>query len=377
MALVLNEEQQLLRDSAKTFLQECSPLDSLRKLRDSGEEWSPNLWSNMAEMGWAGIVIPEQYDGLDFGYVGAGMLFEEFGRTLTSSPLLSSALVCSSLIAGLGSDDQKQEMLPSIASGELIMTLALDETIRFDPSATAMTAVADGNEYILSGNKVHVLDGGIAQILLVVARTTGADGDQDGLSIFMIASDSMGLDISSTRNVDNHLATNIHFDSVRVGGDTLLGEAGKAWQQLEKALDIGAICSASEMLGIAQESFERTVDYLKERKQFGVAVGSFQALQHRAALLFCELHLSRSVVLRALQALDEEDSDRSLLASVAKVKCGETVKLAVNEAVQMHGGIGMTDEFDIGFFMKRAAATRQEYGDEYHHSDRFAKLRGY
>jgi alkylation response protein AidB-like acyl-CoA dehydrogenase len=377
MALVLNEEQQLLRDSAKTFLQECSSLDSLRKLRDSGEEWSPNLWSNMAEMGWAGIVIPEQYDGLDFGYVGAGMLFEEFGRTLTSSPLLSSALVCSSLIAGLGSDDQKQEMLPSIASGELIMTLALDETIRFDPSATAMTAVADGNEYILSGNKVHVLDGGIAQILLVVARTTGADGDQDGLSIFMIASDSMGLDISSTRNVDNHLATNIHFDSVRVGGDTLLGEAGKAWQQLEKALDIGAICSASEMLGIAQESFERTVEYLKERKQFGVAVGSFQALQHRAALLFCELHLSRSVVLRALQALDEDSTDRSLLASVAKVKCGETVKLAVNEAVQMHGGIGMTDEFDIGFFIKRAAATRQEYGDEYYHSDRFAKLRGY
>jgi alkylation response protein AidB-like acyl-CoA dehydrogenase len=377
MALVLNEEQQLLRDSAKTFLQECSPLDSLRKLRDSGEEWSPNLWSNMAEMGWAGIVIPEQYDGLDFGYVGAGMLFEEFGRTLTSSPLLSSALVCSSLIAGLGSDDQKQEMLPSIASGELVMTLALDETIRFDPSATAMTAVADGNEYILSGNKVHVLDGGIAQILLVVARTTGADGDQDGLSIFMIASDSMGLDISSTRNVDNHLVKNIQFDSVRVGGDSLLGKAGKAWQQLEKALDIGAICSASEMLGIAQESFERTVEYLKERKQFGVAVGSFQALQHRAALLFCELHLSRSVVLRALQALDEEDSDRSLLASVAKVKCGETVKLAVNEAVQMHGGIGMTDEFDIGFFIKRAAATRQEYGDEYYHSDRFAKLRGY
>jgi alkylation response protein AidB-like acyl-CoA dehydrogenase len=377
MALVLNEEQQLLRDSAKTFLQECSSLDSLRKLRDSGEEWSPNLWSNMAEMGWAGIVIPEQYDGLDFGYVGAGMLFEEFGRTLTSSPLLSSALVCSSLIAGLGSDDQKQEMLPSIASGELIMTLALDETIRFDPSATAMTAVADGNEYILSGNKVHVLDGGIAQILLVVARTTGADGDQDGLSIFMIASNSKGLDISSTRNVDNHLVTNIQFDSVRVGGDSLLGKAGKAWQQLEKALDIGAICSASEMLGIAQESFERTIDYLKERKQFGVAVGSFQALQHRAALMFCELHLSRSVVLRALQALDEDSTDRSLLASVAKVKCGETVKLAVNEAVQMHGGIGMTDEFDIGFFMKRAAATRQEYGDEYHHSDRFAKLRGY
>ena len=377
MALVLNEEQQLLRDSAKTFLQECSPVESLRKLRDSGEEWSSALWADMADMGWTGIVIPEQYDGLEFGYVGAGMLFEECGRTLASSPLLSSALVCSSLLAGLGNEDQKQALLPAIASGELILTLALDESARFDPSATSMTAVADGQGFVLNGSKVHVLDGMIAHKLLVVARTEGVAGDRDGLSVFLLDRESDGLSISATRNVDNHLVASIEFDSVHVDPGALLGEAGKSWAQLEKALDIGAVCSSAELLGIAQESFERTVQYLKERKQFGVLVGSFQALQHRAAVLFGELDLSRSLVLKALQAIDEDSADRSLLASVTKVKCGKTAKLAVNEAVQMHGGIGMTDEFDIGFFMKRSAAARQEYGDDYYHSDRFAQLRGY
>ncbi len=217
----------------------------------------------------------------------------------------------------------------------------------------------------------------IAHKLLVAARTAGVAGDKEGLSVFLLERESEGLTISATRNADNHLVANIEFNSVHVDSGALLGEAGNSWSQLEKALDIGAVCSSAELLGIAQESFERTIQYLKERKQFGVLVGSFQALQHRAASLFCELDLSRSVVLKALQAIDEDSADRSLLASVAKVKCGKTAKLAVNEAVQMHGGIGMTDEFDIGFFMKRSAAARQEYGDDYYHSDRFAQLRGY
>ena len=377
MALVLNEEQLLLRDSAKTFLQECSPVSSLRALRDAGEEWSPELWTDMAEMGWTGIVIPQEYGGLEFGYVGAGLLLEECGRTLASSPLLSSALVCSSIVAALGNDDQKQAVLPAIASGKMILTLALNETNRFDPLATAMTAEVDGDGFVLNGSKVHVLDGNIAKKLLVVARTAGAPGDREGLGVFLVERDSEGLTFSNTRSVDNHLAADIQFDTVRVDPDSLLGEAGKSWPQLEKALDIGAVCSSAEMLGIAEESFEQTIQYLKERKQFGVAIGSFQALQHRAALIFCELDLCRSVVLKALQAIDEDSADRSLMASVAKFKCGNTVKLAVNEAVQMFAGIGMTDEFDIGFFMKRSAATRQEYGDDYYHSDRFARLRGY
>ena len=377
MALVLNEEQQLLQDSAKTFLQECSPVSSLRKLRDGGESWSPVLWADMIEMGWPGIVIPEQYDGLEFGYVGAGLLIEECGRTLASSPLMSSALVCSSLVNSLCNEEQKQAILPAIASGELILTLALNETARPCPEATRMTAVADGDGFVLNGNKVHVIDGMIAHKLLVVARTDGVAGDQDGLSVFMVDRELQGLTFTGITNADNHQVANIQFNAAHVGPEALLGVAGKCWPELERALDIGAVCSAAELFGIAQESFARTIQYLKERKQFGVFVGSFQALQHRAAHLFCELNLCRSMVLKALQAVDENSADRSLLASAAKIKCGKTAKLAVNEAVQMHGGIGMTDEFDIGFFMKRSAAARQEYGDEYYHSDRFGQLRGY
>jgi alkylation response protein AidB-like acyl-CoA dehydrogenase len=377
MALVLNEEQQMLRDSAKSFIQESSPVSVLRDLRDRGEEWSADLWAGMAEMGWTGITIPEKYDGLEFGHVGAGLIFEECGRTLASSPLLSTSLVCASLINGLGSDLQKQSLLPSIASGELIVTLALSEVSRFDPASITMAAMEDTDGFVLGGTKTHVIDGGIANKLLVVARTGGAPGDRDGLSLFVVDRDNEGLGIDMTLNADSRMTATISFTSVRVGRDALLGEVGAAWHQLERALDIGAVFSAAELLGLAQEAFERTLGYLKERKQFGVPVGTFQGLQHRAAQLFCELELCKSAVLKALQAVDEGGADRSLLASLAKAKMAKTAKLAVNEAVQMHGGIGMTDEFDIGFFMKRAAAASQEYGDYYYHTDRFARLRGY
>ena len=377
MALVLNEEQQMLRDSAKTFIQESSPVSALRELRDSGAEWSPELWSGMAEMGWTGIAISEDFGGLEFGYVGAGLVIEECGRTLAASPLLSSSFVCASLLEAVGSNTQKETLLPAIAAGERIFTLALGESDRLDPSGIAMTAAADGDAFVLNGSKNHVVDGGIANTFVVVARTAGDSGDQDGLGLFLVDRDAEGLSIDTTFNADNRLVASLSFDSVRVAAEDVLGESGAAWPALERALDIGAVLSAAELLGIAQESFERTLGYLKERKQFGVVVASFQALQHRAAQLFCELELCKSCVLKALQAIDQDSPDRSRLASMAKAKVARTSKLAVNEAVQMHAGIGMTDEFDIGFFMKRSAAASQEYGDYYYHADRFAELGGY
>jgi alkylation response protein AidB-like acyl-CoA dehydrogenase len=377
MALVLNEEQQMLQESARTFIQESSPISAFRELRDSGKEWSSELWEGMAEMGWAGITVPDEFGGLAFGYVGAGLVVEECGRTLTSSPLVSSSYVCASLIEALGTDMQKQTLLQAIAGGETILTLAVNESDRFGPAATAMTATKDEDGYKLQGGKVHVLDGQIAEKFIVVARTAGKVGESDGLSLFLVDKDSEGLEVTPTRNVDNRLATSLSFDSVRIGADALLGDPGCAWPALERTLDIGAAMSAAELLGVAQEAFEQTLAYLKERKQFGVPVGSFQALQHRMAQLFCELELCRSAVLKALQALDEDSERRSVLASTAKGKMAKTAKLAVNEAVQMFGGIGMTDEFDIGFFMKRAASACQEYGDYYYHADRFARLGGY
>jgi alkylation response protein AidB-like acyl-CoA dehydrogenase len=331
----------------------------------------------MAEMGWTGIAIPEEYDGLEFGYVGAGLIVEECGRTLASSPLVSTSLVCASLINALGSDAQKQALLPAIAGGQLVMALALSETSSFDPTATALTATPNADGYVLSGGKTHVLDGGIADKMIVVARTAGAPGYQDGISLFIVDRDTDGLNVEPVLKVDSRRSAELSFCSIRVPTDALLGSAGTAWPELERALDIGAVISAAELLGLSQEAFEWTLGYLKERKQFGVPIGSFQALQHRAAQLFAELELCKSAVLKALLAIDEDSADRSLLASMTKAKVAKTAKLAVNEAVQMHGGIGMTDDFDIGFFMKRSAAARQEYGDEYYHSDRFATLSGY
>ena len=377
MALVLNEEQQMLRDSAKSFIQESSPVGALRKLRDSGEEWSPELWSGMAEMGWTGMAIPDDFGGLDFGYVGAGLVLEEFGRTLAASPLLSSSFVCASLLEAAGSEAQKESLLTAIAEGKTVLTLALCEGDRFDPNSIATTAVADGDTYVLNGNKKHVLDGGLANTFIVVARLAGDADSQGGLGLFLIDRDAEGLSISTTLNADNRRVASLGFESVRATADAVVGEPGANGAALVRALDIGAALSAAELLGVAQESFERTLDYLKERKQFGVPVASFQALQHRAAQLFCELELCKSCVLKALQAIDQASPDRSRLASMAKAKVAKTSKLAVNEAVQMHAGIGMTDEFDIGFFMKRSAAACQEYGDYYFHSDRFAELGGY
>jgi alkylation response protein AidB-like acyl-CoA dehydrogenase len=377
MALILNEEQELLRDSAKDFLKERSPVALVRELRDSGREWSGELWAGMAEMGWAGIVIPEAYGGLEFGFLGAGLLVEECGRTLASSPLVSTALVCASLISSQGNEQQKSTQLPVVAGGGRILTLAWREKGRNDPADTELTATTDGDSFVLKGVKTHVTNGDYAHAFIVPARTGGAPGDREGLSLFLVERNAEGVAIESALNADNHRSATVRLDSVKVGADSLLGEQGQAWASLEKALDIGAINVAAELLGIAEESFERTIEYLKERKQFGVPIGSFQALHHRAAILFCELHLCRSLVLKALEAIDEDSEDLSLLASSAKARCGKTARLAVNEAVQMHGGIGMTDEYDIGFFMKRAAGARQEYGDEYYHSGRFATIRGY
>jgi alkylation response protein AidB-like acyl-CoA dehydrogenase len=375
MALVLSEEQQMLRDSAKTFVQEVSPVGALRLLRDGGEEWSPELWSGMAEMGWTGIAVAEEFGGLEFGYVGAGLVIEECGRTLAASPLQSSSFVCASLLETAGSEPQKESLLSEVAAGEKILALALSENDRFDPTRIEMAAVADGDGYVLSGSKKHVLDGGIADTFIVVARTQS--DSEDGLGLFLVDKDAEGLTIDTTLTADNRRVASLQFESVRVGVDAVLGEPGAIRQVLTRALDIGAVLSAAELLGIAEESFEGTLGYLKERKQFGVLVASFQALQHRAAQLFCELELCKSCVLKALQAIDQDSPERSRLASMAKAKVAKTAKLAVNEAVQMYAGIGMTDEFDIGFFMKRSAAACQEYGDYYYHADRFASLGGY
>ena len=379
MALVLNEEQEMLKESAQGFLAEHAPVSELRAQRDAGSNkgYSDTLWSQMANMGWAAILVPEEYGGLAFGHVGMAQIVEQSGRTLTASPLLSTAILGVTAINVAGSEVQKSELLEAIAGGELTMALAVDETIHHDPVQTAMSAVSKDGGYVLNGEKRFVVDGSTADKLIVATRTSGSPGDMKGISLFLVDRTSDGVNVQRTQMLDGRNAAIITFTNVEVSIDALLGEQDKGFAALSATLDAGNAHIAAELLGIAQESFDRTLHYMKERKQFGALIGSFQALQHRAAHWWSEIEMCKSVVLQVMQSLDEGDVKSSALASIAKAKLCEVAELSTNEAIQIHGGIGMTDEYEIGFFIKRARPAQMLLGGYNYHANRFALISGY
>ena len=379
MALALTEEQQLLKQTALDFFKEKAPVKALRGLRDAKDAtgFSRDLWREMAALGWAGILFPEEYGGSDFGYLGLGLVLEAAGRTLAATPLVSTVLLGGSAVMLAGSEAQRRDILPAIAAGERIMALAIDEGPRHQPLQIALKAARAGDGYKLSGEKVFVLDGHIADQLIVAARTAGKPGEAAGITLFLVDAAAKGVTRTRTFMVDSRNAARIRFDAVAVGPDAVLGEVDRGGAVLEQVLDRGRVGLAAEMLGSASEAFERTLNYLKTRQQFGVPIGSFQALKHRAAEMFCEIELAKSVVLDSLSALDERRNDVAQLASLAKARLADTLFLVSNEGVQMHGGIGMTDEEEIGFFMKRARVAEATFGDAAFHRDRYATLEGF
>jgi len=373
---VLTEEQSMLRDAARTWTQEKSPVTAFRKMRDSGAPlgYDPAAFTEMAEMGWTGVIIPEAYGGSDFGYLSLGLILEETGRTLTASPLLSSALAAASAIVLGGTDAQKEAWLPKIAGGEAVGTLAVDEGPHHNPSKVAVKAAKSGGGYAISGAKVFVLEGMAANVFVVSARTSGGENDKDGVSLFLVNADGSGVSRKALKLADSRGAANVTFDGA---AGELLGEEGKGYELLEKVLDRARAGLSAEMLGAAVQAFETTLDYLKVRVQFGQVIGSFQALQHRAAKMFTDLELARSCVEAALTAIDNNSPDTPELVSLAKAKMGDTLHLVSNEMVQMHGGIGMTDAHDAGLYLKRARAAEATYGSQAYHRDRYARLQGY
>lgn len=381
MPMILNEEQNMLKDSAKDFCANSAPIGQLRQIRDRDDPdaFDRDTWKAMVDLGWAGIPWPEEFGGLAFGYKGLGVVTEETGRTLTASPLFGTVWLAGSAVNIGGTEAQKSSLLPAIAGGELLMALALEESHRHSPYGVATTATTDGDGYRLSGSKSFVVDGNSADKFVVVARTSGKPGDRDGLTLFIVDSGAKGLAVKRLKMTDSRNAASLELDDVSVGADAVLGVVDKGADVLDPALDIARIGLSAEMLGSLQECFERTVQYLKEREQFGVPIGSFQALKHRAADMFCEVELSKSCVLEALTALDEQRDPLEIakLASLAKAKVGETYNRVSREGIQMHGGIGMTDEFDIGFFIKRAAVAEQTLGDVNFHRNRYGDLEGY
>jgi acyl-CoA dehydrogenase len=379
MALVLNEEQSMLRDSARGLISDKAPVMHLRKLRDDKDAagFSRDLWKTFAEMGFAGLLVPEEFGGSGLGAVEAGVVMEEIGRTLMPSPFLSTGVLAASALTRGGNAGQKSEYLTRLAKGELIAALAVDEGAKHRPLKTALQAVRSGNGFKLKGAKAFVVDGHIADFLIVAARSAGKPGDRDGLTLFLVDSKAKGIEIERTAMVDAHNAARIVFNDTDVTADGVLGEVDQGGALLEGVLNLGRAAVASEMTGLSEEAFSRTVTYLKERKQFGKLIGEFQALQHRAAHLYTEIEITKAAVMKALRTLDSDFDKAGAAVSVAKAKAGSTATLAVQEAVQMHGGVGMTDAFDIGFFMKRARVCQELFGDAAYHADQLARLKSY
>jgi alkylation response protein AidB-like acyl-CoA dehydrogenase len=379
MSLVLTEEQQLLRDTATQFFQERLPVANLRKLRDTKDAtgFDRAAWKEMTDLGFAGILISEKYGGTEFGPVGLGLVLEQAGRTLAATPLVSTVLLCGSAVQLAGNATQRQEILSAIAAGERIMALALEEGPHHNPTRIATRAEAQGSSYRLNGSKTFVLDGHVADQLIVVARTSGADTDRSGVTLFLVDPKAEGVKITRTLMVDSRNAANIEFNNVTVSASAVLGSVDGGNDVLEQVLDIGRIGLAAEMLGLVQQTFDTTLAYLKERKQFGKVIGSFQALQHRMANLFAEIELCRSVVLDGLSALEQRRNDVPQIASIAKARLSDIATIVTNEGLQMHGGMGMTDQFDVGLFMKRARVAAATFGDGNFHRERYATLEGY
>ena len=379
MALVLTEEQSMLRDSARGLISDKAPVSHLRHLRDAKDAtgFSREVWKEFAEMGFAGLLVGEEFGGSGLGCVEAGVVMEEIGRSLMPSPFLSTAVVAVSALARGGSSAQKSEYLPKISAGHLLASLAVDEGAKHRPHQTELKAVRSGNGFKLNGAKALVVDGHVADLLIVAARTAGSAGESNGVTLFLVDPKAKGVATERTIMVDAHNAARIDFDNVEVDADHVLGEIDAGFGLLEGVLNIGRGAVASEMVGLSEEVFSRTVNYLKERKQFGKAIGEFQALQHRAAQLYIDIEITRAAVLKALQTLDGNFEHAANAVAVAKARAGTTATRAVQEGVQMHGGMGMTDQFDIGFFMKRARVCEELFGDANYHADQLALMRSY
>jgi alkylation response protein AidB-like acyl-CoA dehydrogenase len=379
MPLYHNDDQAMLAETASGFMaEEGNIAKQLRHWRDRNckDGFGHALWKQMAELGFTGMLLDEEDGGLGMGHVEAGIVLEEIGRNLTPSPFLTSSVLAATALKH-ASGELKDRYLPGLVAGESVFAVAIDETAKHRPSRIACRAEKSGNGFRLSGAKSFVVYGASADMLVVAARTSGADDDADGITLFAVPRDSSGMNHDPVRLVDSSVAAHTRFDNVELDGGAVIGEVDGGRAILDAMLTAGRIGAAAEGVGVARGAMDLTVDYLKQRKQFGKAIGEFQALQHRASHLYSEVEIARAATIKAQQLLDEGAESAELMSSVAKAKVAKAARLAVQEGVQMHGGIGMTDEYDIGLYMKRDRALAEFLGDAYFHANRVAELSGY
>ncbi len=364
--LTLDEDQTMLMDSARAAVASEAPISEYRKLREpAGEGFARSFWKRAAEMGWSGVLVPESFGGAGFGVFGAGLIAREMARTLALSPFLSTAVLAASALAEGGSEAQKAEWLPRIAASEAIVALAVDEGAH--PASTYTTTAKRAGGFRLDGEKHFVIDGHVADALIVAANY------DDAPALFLAPANSRGLTRQTRILVDGRRVATIKFDAVELPDSARL-PGGAA---LERTLDIGRTVVSAALCGVAEEALRRTLDYLKERRQFDRRIGSFQALQHRAALAHIAVENAWSATLKALKALDARANNAAFDVAVAKSKASRAAEDVTAECLQMHGGIGMTDAFDIGLYLKRARVDGVLFGDAAYHADRVATMLGY
>jgi alkylation response protein AidB-like acyl-CoA dehydrogenase len=377
MQLILTEDQELIAKTAADFVAERSPIARMRALRDSADAtgFSRELWKEMAELGWVGIPFSESVGGADMGLAELVVVVEALGRALAPEPFLSCVGLAGAAISELGDARQQEEWLTPLVAGDRIFAFAHAEpTSRYDCHHVTTTATAAGDGFRLRGRKLQVLDGHVADALVVVARTAGASDDVAGVGLFVVPADADGVSVQRQTRLDSRNAAIVELNDVQVPASAVLGEAGGAGEALGRIIDRATVVLCAEMLGGMSQAFDLTLGYLKEREQFGVLIGTFQALKHRAARIFMQIELSRSCVMAAARAIDEGSPDAAKLVSLAKARCSDAYVLATDEGVQIFSGVGMTDEYDIGLYMKRARAAELTFGDASHHRDRWARL---
>jgi alkylation response protein AidB-like acyl-CoA dehydrogenase len=383
MQLVLTQDQELIASTAREFVAANSPVSRFRALRDAEDPlgYSPALLREMGGLGWLGIPFDEKEGGAGLGLAELVLVVEALGSKLAPEPIVGG-LAMGGLALALGaSPAQKSAWLPGLLEGTKVLALAHQEAgARYDllhVETRAVAATGAGAGYRLTGSKVQVLDAFGADAILVPARTSGQGSERAGITLFLVEKNAPGLAVERQIRVDHRNAALVRLDGVACSAACVVGGIGEGGALLERVIDRATVVLAAEMIGGMSEVFALTLEYLKTRDQFGVKIGTFQALQHRAARVYMEIELARSSVMAAARAVDAGDADAAKLVSLAKARCGSAYLLAANEAVQIYGGVGMTDEYDIGFYLKRARAADLTFGDAAFHRRRWATLSGY
>lgn len=374
MDFSLGKEQELLKKSARDFLAKECPKDFVREMMEDPKGYSPKLWKKMAGLGWQAMAFPEKYEGIDSSFLDLVVLFEEMGRALLPGPFLSTVIHAGRTILFAGNEEQKQRFLPSIANGETLMTMALTEASgSIEPAGVKTFAAASGKDFIINGIKLFVPDAHIADHLICVARTREGDGEE-GISLFVVDARSKGLNVETLLTMTGEKLCEVTFNNVSVPGNNLVGELDNGWGAVRNMLDEAIVGECAWMLGGAKWVLETTVNFTKERVQFDVPIGSFQAIQHKLANVAVDVEAATAIVYYAGWAMDEAGDEKTLVASVAKAWLSDIYKHAAFEGVQLHGGMGFTWEHDMHLYLRRAKSSQVAFGDANYHRERIARI---